>query len=516
MGSASNAKIQEQHASQIPPTVAAGKSLHLSWHFPAYILISILLLIPCFWHKYIEAGDLGSHAYNAWLAQLVQQGKAPGVYTVWKWDNVLFDLMLLHFGNAFGLAAAQKIAVSLCVLIFFWGAFAFMRAVADGVAPWFLTPCIAMLTYSYIFHMGFMNYYLSLGLACIGLALVWPARRNGLLAAAILAPVMLFAHPLGFLWFLGTAAYRLLWPHLPGAWKLALPAIAIVILLGARFFVAHHPAYEVQWRENPFWQLNGADQFHVFGERYEWFTRAMLLFFFAATALACLRVQPRAKFWKDRRLIAELYLLCFFATAVLPENFHTDPTGGWIGALVTRLTLVSAIVGLCWLGSLPARSWFLLYTGACALFFFAFIYQDTGFLNRMEANTLRVTEQLPFGTRTMSTVFAPNDYRTIYIHIPDRACIGHCFLFSNYEPSAHQFRLRVREGSPVVTASQDDSEDMQSGTYDMQDEDLPMKQIYQCQASDLTKICIRDLSADEKNGRLGYHPITNPFFSENP
>jgi hypothetical protein len=184
--------------------------------------------------------------------------------------------------------------------------------------------------------------------------------------------------------------------------------------------------------------------------------------------------------------------------------------------LVTRLTLVSAIVGLCWLGSLPARSWFLLYTGACALFFFAFIYQDTGFLNRMEANTLRVTEQLPFGTRTMSTVFAPNDYRTIYIHIPDRACIGHCFLFSNYEPSAHQFRLRVREGSPVVTASQDDSEDMQSGTYDMQDEDLPMKQIYQCQASDLTKICIRDLSADEKNGRLGYHPITNPFFSENP
>jgi hypothetical protein len=68
----------------------------------------------------------------------------------------------------------------------------------------------------------------------------------------------------------------------------------------------------------------------------------------------------------------------------------------------------------------------------------------------------------------------------------------------------------------VVTASVDDSEDMQSGTYDVQDEDLPLKQIYQCQASDLTKICIRDLAADEKNGRLGYHPVNNPFFSENP
>jgi hypothetical protein len=50
----------------------------------------------------------------------------------------------------------------------------------------------------------------------------------------------------------------------------------------------------------------------------------------------------------------------------------------------------------------------------------------------------------------------------------------------------------------------------------VQDEDLPLKQIYQCKASDLTQICIRDLAEDEKNGRLGYHPVTNPFFSQNP
>jgi hypothetical protein len=40
--------------------------------------------------------------------------------------------------------------------------------------------------------------------------------------------------------------------------------------------------------------------------------------------------------------------------------------------------------------------------------------------------------------------------------------------------------------------------------------------MYQCEARDLTRICIRDLSSDEQNGRLGYHPVTNPFFSENP
>jgi hypothetical protein len=201
---------------------------------------------------------------------------------------------------------------------------------------------------------------------------------------------------------------------------------------------------------------------------------------------------------------------------LLPENLLTDPNGGWIGALVTRLTLISAILGFCWLASLPTRSWYLLASAACAVAFFTFIYQDTGFLNRMEASADRVTQPLPFGTRVLATIFAPNAYRTIYLHIPDRACVGHCFLFSNYEPSTRQFRVRVQQGSPVVTASVDDSEDMQSGTYDVQDEDLPLKQIYQCNAADLTQICIRDLVEDEKNGRLGYHPVTNPFFSQNP
>ncbi len=87
------------------------------------LAISAGLLIPCFWHRRIEAGDLASHAYNAWLAQLIERGQAPGLYVARQWNNVLFDLFLLKFGNLFGLPSAQKIAVPLCVLIFFWGVF---------------------------------------------------------------------------------------------------------------------------------------------------------------------------------------------------------------------------------------------------------------------------------------------------------------------------------------------------------------------------------------------------------
>src|SRR4029077_18189256 len=75
------------------------------------LLVSVAILIPCFWHAHMQAGDLASHVYNAWLAQLVGEGKAPGIYLVWQWNNVLFDLMLLKLGEVFGFAAAEKIAV---------------------------------------------------------------------------------------------------------------------------------------------------------------------------------------------------------------------------------------------------------------------------------------------------------------------------------------------------------------------------------------------------------------------
>ena len=66
--------------------------------------------------------------------------------------------------------------------------------------------------------------------------------------------------------------------------------------------------------------------------------------------------------------------------------------------------------------------------------------------------------------------------------------------------------MRVRKGSPVVTATSDDAEDMASGEYEVDETDLPMKQVYQCDSSDLTKLCIRDLAEGEVNGRIGYRP----------
>src|SRR3954447_397922 len=85
-------------------------------------LLSIVLLIPCFWQRRIQAVDLPSHIYNSWLAQQIELGKAPGLSFASMSTNVLFDLILKRLLDSFGPEAAQRIAVSLSVLIFFWGA----------------------------------------------------------------------------------------------------------------------------------------------------------------------------------------------------------------------------------------------------------------------------------------------------------------------------------------------------------------------------------------------------------
>lgn len=471
------------------------------------LAVSAAVLIPCFWHRHIAAGDLASHVYNAWLAQLIEKGQAAGLYIAKQWNNILFDVMLLALAKASGFAAAQKIAVSVCVLVFFWGVFAFISAVT-GRPPWFLTPCTAMLAHGYSFSMGFMNYYLSLGLACLALAIVWRARRVDWIGGAIFAVLALLAHPIGFLWLVGTLAYIRIKEKLPGWWKLALPLAAFAGIYAIYWYTSHRPELSADWDRGPFYLYNGADQLVLYGKRY--IGLAVVAFCFGVVCVAVdLFAQCRdPNAWKRFALPFELYAVTFCATALLPENLRPSPDAGWIGVLGSRLTTVSAIFGLCVLTLLKPRKWHLAGFGVCALVFFAFLYQDTGWLNRLEANAEKLVSSLTPGTRVIVTLDAPPNSRIPFIHhSAERACIGHCFSYANYEPASGEFRVRVREGSPVVTSSTDAAEDMASGEYEVDETDLPLKQIYQCDPSDLTKLCIRDLTAGEDlNGPVGNKP----------
>jgi branched-subunit amino acid ABC-type transport system permease component len=407
--------------------------------------------------------------------------------------------MLVNLAKMFGLGIAEKVAVSVCVLVFFWGVF-LLVCVATRRRPWYLVPLLGMLTYGYVFYMGFMNFYLSIGLACVALASLWEGTKRGMRIALVLAPLILLAHPLGFIWLLGTGLYRLLWRRMKGRMEWILPVAAFGVGLVVRWYLMHHPELQPDWPERPFYQWNGLDQFWIFRPETRYLGMTVLLFALLATALDLFPWKRSDISWKERRLFPELYLVSFCLTSLLPEDLRPNENAGWIGVLVTRLTLVSAIFAICWLGTLRPRLWHLVVLFVCACVYFAFNYTDTGLISRMEENAQNITRNLPFGTRVLGVSSLPGEYRTGALHIIDRACIGHCFLYSNYEPSTRQFRVRVTEGSPVAVASVDDSEDMQFGSYDVQDDDLPLQQIYQCDPRDWTKLCIRELKAGEKNG----------------
>lgn len=482
----------------------------------AVLGLSALVIVPCLWHRHIEAGDLGSHVYNAWLAHLIGAGQAPGLYLARQWNNILFDISLLHVANWLGFAVAEKVVVSGCVLIFFWGVFAFV-SVVSARPPWLLTPCIAMLAYGYSFNMGFMNYCLSIGLGCFCLALLWPAASvwpsswptADLVAAVVLGFLAWMAHPLGFLWALATLVYVAVYRALPGWSKLAAPGAGIAVFALLRWYLHQRADLAPDWQSSlPVWQLNGADQLMVYGDRYTTLAWAAVIFGIVCFLRGATAQRRDLNGWKLLALPAGLYAVALFATATLPENLRVSMYAAWIGLLVSRLTTISAILGLCVLGSVNLRKWCFAGFAGLAAGYFLFLYLDTQTLNRLEDNTERLVSSLPAGTRIIPTLAADPDWRVEFVgHVADRACVGHCFVYSNYEPSSKQFRVRVvPTGSWIVTSSPDNAEDMQGGGYDVESSDLPLKQVFQCGRGDWTKVCLRDLKAGESTGKFAWKP----------
>ncbi|MDR3721937.1 MAG: hypothetical protein P4L00_10085 [Candidatus Acidoferrales bacterium] len=468
-----------------------------------FLATSAVLLVPCFWHREIVASDLGSHLYNAWLAQLIRHGQAPGLWIAPQRTNVLFDFLLSGFGALFGLHAAQKIAVSLAVLIFFWGIFALVSA-ATRRAPWCLLPCIGLFTYGWTFHLGFFNYYLSLGLASFSLAILWRGRSWEWLVAGALALLALVAHPLGFAWLVAAAAYVLIAEMAPrGRYQLLLFVAGSASLVALHHYLWGH--YNVYRGAGPPYMYNGADQLLLFGPRYRVPEIALLAFAFIALAvdIICRRREPTL--WKSYAIPLQLYVLVELAVHLLPGGIHFPPPTATLALLTERVTSVSAVLACCLLGAMQPRKWHLAGFAAIAVVFFSFLYQDTATVNRMEQQVVRLVSELPPNWRVMATILPPPGSRVLIQHMVDRACIGRCFSYGNYEPSTGLFRVRALPGNPYVLSDYNLAVDMENGEYRVQPEDLPVSQIYQCSVSG-TELCIRSLAAGEDNDRLGVHP----------
>jgi hypothetical protein len=470
-------------------------------------IISGVLLIPCFWHRRIEAGDLASHTYNAWLAQLIERGEAPGLWIARQWNNIFFDVLLLRLGNLFGLGVAEKIAVSIAVLIFFWGAFALVAAMTRRI-PWFLVPCLMMFAYGWTFQMGFLNYYISLGLAFFGIALAESGKGWELSLLLALAPLTWMAHPLGIVLLIGGGAYLALAKRLASRGPWLLLAAAALSLVFISLYISGH--YESSWSEVSFHdyaqEFSGDNQLVLFGVRYAFLSNLLFAFI-----LACLAFDIVIRLKWQKTLTAycvpvQIYLIAALAAILLPRKIFFPQYSAPFDLVTDRLTSIVAILVCCLLGVMIPKKWhFAGFAGFAAVFFFL-LYMDTGRIDRMETQAERYERLLPPGQRIIATIYSFPGSRVFMNHIVDRGCLGHCFSYGNYEPSSQQFRVRANPGNRIVTASAQSANDIEVGEYVVQPSDLPIYQIFQCDLN-MTELCMRELVPGEKNGRVGLHPV---------
>jgi hypothetical protein len=438
------------------------------------VVLCILFLVPCFWQSRIQAGDLSSHVYNVWLASLISQGKVHGLWIAPQSTNVLFDLELEWLARHVGWGAAQRIAVSVAVLIFVWGAVAFIFAAA-GDNWWFAVPCVVMLAYGFVYEIGFFNFYLSMGICLWYLAIFWHGNWRRRIAITPLLALAWLAHPFPVVWAAGTAAYIAIAQRLRPRQRLLLLGLGLVTLVATHSFLLRR--YQCRWSWKQVFFVTGANQVVIYGAKYV-FILAGLLFIW----LVLLR-----KLVKERGLAelgfsvpGQLWMLNTAAVLLIPSAVNFPNYGLPFTYVSDRLSLAAAIVGCAVLGSVPLRMHEKIALAALAVVFFSFLYIDTRELNRLEDGIDAAVEHLPVGQRVIGS-FPGWSMRVIPLqHAIDRACIGRCFSYANYEPSSRQFRIRAQPGNPVVLSEYPEVEAVEEGRYVVKQSDLPLDEVFLC------------------------------------
>jgi hypothetical protein len=479
-----------------PENAIAARSRHFGGiHTILFAAISAIVVIPCFWHHRIEAGDLGSHIYNAWLVQLINRGQAPGLWIAPQWNNVLFDSLLSGLAKFFSLDVSARIAAAIAVLIFFWGAFAFIAA-ATRRAPWYLSPLLVAVAYGWTFNRGFFNYYLSLGLAFFALALFCVLKGWKRLFVIAFVPLIYFAHPLGVAWFVAASFYIAVAEAMPKRLHVFVVLAAIGGLAVARVYLGKH--FRVESPSHSVLFFSGLDQL-LFTNRYAILILMSCVICAIAFAWEVLETRGFRNWLILCAIPLELYLLVEAGIQLLPASIYLPQYAAPVGSLTERLTSISAVLLCCVLGAIPPRRWQLFAFSAVAIVFFAFLYQDTGRLDRMEARVEALVHTIPPGQRVLLTIAQPLNNRFSSKHILDVACPGFCFAYGNYEAPTGQFRVRANPESSIVASDLHDAEAIEDGSYVVQSRVLPLFQVYQC-GSARTDLCIRPLQAGETIG----------------
>jgi hypothetical protein len=481
-----------------PPTIASSQERITLQRGVVGLLLSVVLILPCFWQSRIQSIDLSSHIYNAWLATLINRNEAPGLWISHQSNNVLFDYMLTWLLSRVGAAAAQKTAVSFCVLVFAWGAMIFISR-GWPRNRWFVFPSVMTLSFGLIFSIGFFNFYLSLGFSLLSLAAFLSKQRRFLPFAFILLIPAWLAHPLPVVWAVALGFYSMIAARIGTPRRGYLLAFGIcTIVVGSIFLNLRYPCRWLPWQSL---YITGANQLLISASYTIAF--APLLIAWALIFRRLLNRMSRSSFAENVYL--HFWILNAAAVAFIPTGIFFPQYGRPLEFITPRFSLCAGVALCSVLVGVEIRmpEKVLLLIGTIA--FFGISYYETRTLNQQEDRIDAVVSQVPAQARVIGH-FGPDDsVMPPFLHVIDRACVGHCFSYANYEPSTAQFRVRANPHNGIVMTNPADVVAVEHAKYVVKQGDLPLFLVYSCGPED-GNICSRQLQAGDNIGALIRQP----------
>jgi hypothetical protein len=500
---------REAYAEPAPRAKPRARTLSAGIDRTLIAIVALLILIPCFWQPYIEAGDLASHTYNAWLAGQIERGKVPpgSVTLAHPLTNVLSDWALEALVYKIGRAGAEHIVVSAAVEIFFWGAFSFVAAVA-GHRCWIIAPSLAMIAYGLIFHLGFLNFYISTGFSLWIMTLLWRPERQRLWLAIPLAVLALLAHALPLFAAVAALLYVYGLRRVPEAnrWGAFIAGVCLLVLLQTtlltRFPTRWVPADVLHL--DGIADLTGAGQMWLYGAQYLIVVAGILLVWF----FLFLERLDRGFVLADP--IIHLWALAMLAFILLPGQIPFPQYHFPLAFIQPRISFFIAVFFCAVVaGGLHGRG---LTRASCLLAgaFFTMLFLDAKSLNQVDAQLYKIVAALPPRQRLVASFEDSSSVQLNgLIHIGSGACIGRCWDYGNYEPATAQFRVQASGPNGVVAGNTDLVAELEDGRHVVTAQEAPLYSVCLVKGSN-TRFELRKLSAGETTCLMRI-PATSPF-----
>jgi hypothetical protein len=236
-----------------------------------------------------------------------------------------------------------------------------------------------MLAYGWVFHMGFFDFYLALGLCFWALAVAWEWRPRRVAMAGALLLLAYTAHALPVIWTIGLLLYQWLARRISPRARVKVTAAWVlgIVLLQAVFSRTMLSA----WSLGQVRMASGADQVFVFDGKY-YVVLIGLLLVWGMLFLDLL---------KDAGLLGVVssvpFQFCLISAAAVSILPGTLLLPGFRHTIVYMAERMSLGVGICVCAMLAAarpREFQRYAMAVVALVFFGFLYRDEKALNLID------------------------------------------------------------------------------------------------------------------------------------